>query len=219
MSHERYHQLIDQARQDPNPFRAQAAKREAARIAYSMQQVQDPGRPQYTGGGSRNELVPHSNIQLDQVHPPDPRDFIQPLMAPSRYLVVGNIPVVAPQVPSAGVRLEFSAGGGWLIGWRGQAVDFTAGAFAAGQLEQASIGVSMFLNDGEELISNGNAVDFAPFSTLFGDAVQWSPIMRRVDVKDILTLNFTNFQPVVGGNNLQPQITFAFWREKYPGTG
>jgi hypothetical protein len=140
-------------------------------------------------------------------------------MAPSRYLVVPAIPQVDPGDTTPGERLEFSAGGGWLIGWRGVAIDNTPGVEAAGRYEQANLGVSMFLNDGEELITNGVATDFARFGDLFGDAVQWSPLMRRVDVKDVLNLRFRNFQPVATGNTIQPSLLFSFWREKYPGTG
>jgi hypothetical protein len=141
-------------------------------------------------------------------------------MAPSRWLVVPGIPAVPPNSDTtAGIRLEFSAGGGWLIGWRGRVGNLAAaGVISADDSDQRSIGVRMFLNDGENLITNGIGADFAPFTDLFADAVQWSPIMRRVDVKDVLNFAFRNFQPA-GGDTLTPSLTFAFWREKYPGTG
>lgn len=174
----------------------------------------------HTGGASRHALdVGHSVINTDQIHPPNPSDFIIPLIAPSRYLTVPNIEPVAPESISAGSRLEFSAGGGWLIGWRGIARDDTAGVEAAGPYEQATLGVRMFINDGEELITNGLAADFVTFAELFPESSQWAPILRRVDVKDILNVFFQNFQPALTGNDLTPRLTFAFWREKYPGTG
>lgn len=218
MQAQRLESLRHAAQHHPDPrARADAAAQyrgEVARLQRSR------GWPSPSGGASREMLDPgHTGIPLDQVHPPACADYIQPLMAPSRYLVVPSVPVVAPQAVTPGERIEFSAGGGWLIGWRGTVRDDTAGIQAAGPYEQASVGVRVFLNDGEELITNGTATDFALFSDLFADATQWSPIMRRVDVKDVMTLQFQNFQPLAGGSSLQPSITFAFWREKYPGAG
>lgn len=213
-------QLLHTARTSPDAHISQRCLRQARALSQSSHFQSTGGGDHYTGGASRpGPVVPHSVINSDQIHPPNEADFIQPLMAPSRYLVVPAIPAVAPGTTSPGERLEFSAGGGWLIGWRATATDFTAGVEAAGPFEQASMGVRIFLNDGEELITNGTAADFARFSELFGDAVQWSPIMRRVDVKDVMNLQFQNFQPAATGNTLQPSVTFAFWREKYPGTG
>lgn len=167
-------------------------------------------------GDAYPATVPHSTIQADQIHPPLNGDYIEPMLAPSRLLVLRNTPTVPVQTDSNQVDLEFAAGGGWLIGWRGIAVDFSAGAFAAGRLEQATMGVRMFLNDGEDLITNGQAADFAPFLTIFGESVSMTPILRRVDPKDSLHCIFRNFQPA-GGSALRPFVTFAFWREKYPG--
>jgi hypothetical protein len=182
-----------------------------------------PHFPQPTGGASGVPCgcVGPNAYQIDQVHPPKScgPDYVQAMMPPSRILVVPDIPAVAPQAVSPGERLEFAAGGGWLIAWRGSAVDYTAGAFRMDELTLASIGVRMFLNDGEELITNGQGTDFAFMSDLFPSTQQWSPIMRRVDVKDILNLQFVNRQPVAGGSILTPSLMFAFWREKYPGMG
>jgi hypothetical protein len=176
----------------------------------------------YTGGMTRAPgMVPHSTIQMDQVHPPMGLNTVHATMAPSRILVVPNIPLVGPSSVSPGERLEFSAGGGWLIGWRGTAFDTTVGAQSAGDEIQAQAGVRMFINDGEELITNGLGADFARFSDLFPPAALWSPIMRRMDVKDILNLQFQNFAAATGEDT--PSYTFSmaflFWREKYPGMG
>jgi len=160
--------------------------------------------------------VPHTTIQADQIHPPLDGDYIEPMLAPSRLLVLPDTPDVDAGDTSNQVDLEFSAGGGWLIGWRGIAVDFTPGAGAAGRFESAAMAVRMFLNDGEELITNGRAADFAPFLTIFGESVSMTPILRRVDVKDTLHCLFRNLQPA-GGSTLRPFVTFAYWREKYPG--
>ena len=199
--------------------RAQAAFRRAQRLLNDCDQGTG-GNPYYSGGASREPFdVGHSVIQTDQIHPPNASDFVVPLMAPSRYLVLPNPPAVAPATTSPGVRLEFSAGGGWLIGWRGSAADNTPGVEAAGPYEQASMAIRMFINDGEELITNGFGADFVTMADVFPDSAQWAPIMRRMDVKDVLNVIFQNFQPAATGNTLQPRLTFAFWRERYPGTG
>ena len=215
--HREIQRLLQIAKTSPHPSTAQSAFSRARDLMSQADHSQGAG---LTGGATRPLApVPHSVIQTDQIHPPNSGDFIQPLMAPSRYLVVPAIPAVAPATDSPGETLRFSAGGGWLIGWRATAIDFTAGIEAAGEFEQASMGVRIFLNDGEEIITNGTSADFARFSDLFGAAVQWSPLMRRVDVKDVMSLQFRNFQPAASGSTLQPSVTFAFWRERYPGTG
>lgn len=160
---------------------------------------------------------PYSPIQADQIHPPSDVSAVQSMMAPSRWLVLPEAPIVPAGTESAGIRLEFSAGGGWLIGMRGISVD-EGPPGNAGQFEQAQLGMRLTLNDGENLITNGVAADFASFSTLFADAVHWSPILRRVDVKDVMIARFRNFNPPASGINLTPRVTFAFWRDRYPGT-
>lgn len=158
-----------------------------------------------------------SPIQADQIHPPSDVSAVQSMMAPSRWLVLPESPPVAAGTESAGTRLEFSAGGGFLIGWRGVAID-EGPPGSAGPFEQAQLGCRLTLNDGENLITNGVAADFASFGTLFADAVHWSPILRRVDVKDVLIARFRNFNPAASGITLKPRLTFAFWRDRYPGT-
>jgi hypothetical protein len=208
--HQAINTLLARAAQEQSAPAAQAAYRGARQLIDQR----------YTGGATREPFCPpHNQIQMDQVHPPLAGDYCQPMLAPSRILVVPDIPAVGPQQATPGERLEFSAGGGWLIGWRGTAIDYTPAAFRSDQLTQASIGVRMFINDGEELITNGLGTDFARFSDLFPPAGQYAPILRRVDVKDILNLQFYNFQPLATGADLQVSVAFQFWREKYPGTG
>lgn len=203
--------LLDQAARDPRGIQAQSALRQAHAAL----------DPRYTGGVMREpDCPPHNQIQMDQVHPPLAGDYLQPMLAPSRVLVVPDIPTVEPASVSAGERLEFSAGGGWLIGWRGTAIDFTPGGYRVDMLTQATCQVRMWINDGEELITNGMGFDFASFSDLFPPGMLYAPILRRVDVKDILNLQFRNIQPNIDGSaDLQPTMAFLFWREKYPGTG
>jgi hypothetical protein len=185
-------QLLEDAAGESNPWKAQKSLQEIRQLFYrSGAPAVDP---------------------MDRDRPPAVGDYIQPLLAPSRYLVVPAVPVVPASGTSPGERLEFTSGGGILIGFRGTVVDFTVGVFAAGRLEQASIGVQMTVNGDVNLITNGVAEDFALFSDLFGDAVQWSPILRKMEVNDIINFLFRNNQPLVGGNPLQPSLTFAFWR-------
>jgi len=161
---------------------------------------------------------PTSPIQASQVHPPSSADMVVPLMAPSRWLVLPESPVVPAGTDSAGIRLEFSAGGGWLIGWRGVAVD-TGPPGVADVFTQAQLGVQITLNDGENLITNGVAADFCSMASLFAPAQQVSPIMRRVDVKDVLIARFRNFNAPATGISITPRLCFFFWRQRYPGTG
>lgn len=177
----------------------------------------------YTGGYTREPAcVPHSNIPMSAVHPPLAGDYLQPMLAPSRILVVQDIPGVEPQQTTPGERLEFSSGGGWLIGWRGTVADWTLGAFRVDALTQHSIGVRVSVNAGDEqLITNGETFDFVRFSDLFPiAAMNQAPILRRMDIKDTLNFNFRNFQPVAqeGGHILYPTLSFQFWRERYPGS-
>lgn len=209
--HARINALLSRASGTPGAAEAQGALRQARH---------EIDRWQYTGGSSREPYCPpHSQIQLDQVHPPLAGDYCQPILAPSRILVVPDIPTVAPQAVSPGERLEFSAGGGWLIGWRGSSIDFTAGAFRVDALTMATLQVRMWINDGEELVTNGRGTDFVSFLDVFPPTGHYGPILRRVDVKDILNFQFRNIQPVAGGATLRPTLAFMFWREKYPGTG
>jgi len=210
-THDQVSELLDRAARDPYGHEAQRALRHAQRLM----------DPRYTGGASREPFCPpHSQIQIDQVHPPLAGDYNQPMLAPSRILVVPNIPTVDPQEVSPGERLEFSAGGGWLIGWRGTAIDFTEGAYRVDMLTQATCQVRMWINDGEELITNGLGFDFVSFADVFPPTMNYAPILRRVDVKDILNFQFRNIQPEGDASAaLQPTMAFLFWREKYPGTG
>ena len=159
-----------------------------------------------------------SPIPASQVHPPAPGQFVHPVLAPSRVMIMDPIPLVPQGATSEAVRLQFDAGAGWIIGFRGSVVDRTPGAEAAGNLEMASIGLRMFLNDGEELITDGVRAAHATYADLFPPAAIWSPILRWVYSTDDLFALFRNLNPTEGGPDLQPSLTFLFWREKYPGT-
>lgn len=165
---------------------------------------------------------PGARTPLSGVHPPARGWFVEALPAPDRFLTLrGTVAfgVTGAAQDSAPLPLEFGGGSGILIGWRGDALDLTAGGFAAGPLERASMGVRVFFNDAsEELIVNGVGQDFAPMSTLFGDATTWSPFLRYVRTTDILNIQFRNFQnPGPGGHALRPFLTFAIRKDQYPG--
>lgn len=147
-------------------------------------------------------------------HPPALASTIQPLLAPSRWLVVPSIPVVAPQTMSPGERLEFQFSGGVLIGMRGTSVGITAGVWSSDDLSQAACGVEMRLNNMEPLVTNGQGEDWSWFSDLFAPGVQWSPLLRRVTQGDVLNLNFRNRLPVAQATSIQPSLTFAFLADR-----
>ena len=93
-------------------------------------------------------------------------------------------------------------------------LDLTPGAFAAGPLEQASIGVTMIWNAGtDQLVTDGETANFASMADLFRDAAIWAPLDRKVCASDILTVTFRNFQPAAGGHVLVPSLVFAFKRD------
>jgi len=199
-----------------------ASVRDATKAQHAFHRARALMAGPYTGGYTREPAcIPHSNIPMDAVHPPLAGDYCQPMLAPSRILVVQDIPAVAPQQTTPGERLEFSSGGGWVIGWRGTVADLTVGAFRVDALTQWSIGVRASVNAGDEqLITNGETFDFVRYSDLFPVAsFNYAPLLRRMDVKDTLFFNFRNFQPVAqdGGHTLYPTLSFQFWREKYPG--
>ncbi len=145
-------------------------------------------------------------------HVPDFGPYLQPWKPSSRILIVGNIPLVLPGVITAPVQLRFDGPGpGVVSGLRGTAIDFTVGAFAAGQFEAATMGVEMQINDNEVLTTNGQNFDFARFSDLFvPGATTWFPFERRVRSTDIMNFRFQNFQPVVGGVGIQPTFALSF---------
>jgi hypothetical protein len=210
--YENVSELLHEAASVPNAQKAQGAFHRARAMI--------PGP--YTGGVTREPAcVPHSNIPMSAVHPPLAGDYCQPMLAPSRILVVQNIPSIDPQDTSPGEKLEFSSGGGWLIGWRGSVADWTQGAFRVDALTQHSVGLTASVNAGDEqLITNGESFDFVRFEDIFPlGAMMYAPLLRRIDVKDSLFFHFRNFQPLAaqGGHALTPSLAFQFWREKYPG--
>jgi len=190
--------LLSRSQQTTDPWEMQRLARDAYAII---------GDERKAGGLSAP--AHHSVVQ----HPPVTGSFVEPDLAPDRVLVVENTPTVNANTTSNPVRLEFASGAGFIIGIRGSAVDFTVGAGGAGPLEQASLGMQMRLNAGEELITNGVAADFATFASLFGhDGQEWFPLRRYVTAKDVARFTFRNFQ-LAGGSNLRPFLAIKFLQD------
>lgn len=134
---------------------------------------------------------------------PRPRvQFFEPLIVPHRVMVVADIAQIAAGGDSPTLKVEFSSGEGWLVGWRGST---RADGSDTGR---ASLGVRLNLNGNEPLITNGQTEDYAIFDTLFPrGAATWSPLLIPVNVKDILRIDIHNYHTV---NAYTPVLSFGF---------
>jgi hypothetical protein len=154
-------------------------------------------------------------------HPPSYAQTIQPLMAPTLYLTVANVPSLAPGQESPGERLDFSLGDGILIGMRGtvlnQAVEGDPEIYTcnAGKCQDALIGLKLTINGQEQLIVDGESESWAWYSDLFTPSVQWTPIQRHVLSSDILQCRFLS-RALPGGPTLTPSLMFAYRRLPMP---
>lgn len=181
----------------------------------------DAQRPQAPSGSMQAPQAPTSMYQLSDIHPPIVGNFNEPMIAPSRILVVDGIPAVAPQTTSDPAKLDFTAAGGCdngiLIGMHGTVVDNTPGVEQAGNYEYGSIELQATFNDTENLITNGENATFVRYSDLFtpGDRTPF-PILRTISATDSMFFQFRNTQPI-DGNTLQPSLMFYFLRLDYPG--
>jgi hypothetical protein len=155
-------------------------------------------------------------------HPPSYAQTIQPLMAPTLYLTVSDIPLLNPGEESPGERLDFSLGDGILIGMRGTAWSPSFQSLdnipnGTSKTIDAITGVKLTINGQEQLIVDGESESWAWFSDLFGgDAVQWTPIQRHVLSSDILQVRFLNRWPEGEGPQVQPSLMFAYRRLPMP---
>jgi hypothetical protein len=128
--------------------------------------------------------------------------FFRPIIAPHRFLVVGDVVQVNANSASSTLRVEFSQGEGWVLGWRG-----TVRADGS-DLARSSMGVKCNINGKEPLITNGQTEDYALFDVLFPrNADTWTPLLIPMGIKDILRVDFFNFHTI---NNYTPALTFAF---------
>lgn len=212
---EQLDRLLIRASREQNPYASEEQLHEGRRMLREIAtEIRTPTTERGMAAAARNIITP------DQIHPPPHSRMLQPLMAPDRWYTLPIRSEVPPgEISAPPAILDFQSKAGWLIGMRGTSTDFTIGSFAAGRFEQASLGVKIRINDAEPLTTNTNDADFILFSDLFGDAVQWSPIMRWIEPTDTMTVEFQNFQPPApDGHTLTASLTFAFWRKEYPGT-
>jgi len=163
------------------------------------------------------ENVPDNVTPVGPLHPPLRGQFVQCQIPPQLILTVPDVPLVQPGTVSEIARLNLSAQAGCkrgvLIGVSGTVRDDTAGVESAGAYEYASIGVEISFNGNENLITDGEAISFVPYSDLFsaGRATAF-PFYRPVSDNDKLVFRWQNFQPAATGNALQPSLTFLFLR-------
>lgn len=199
-----HRQLLHAAQTHPNPRARATAQAHANALASQM------ATQQGDYGATSAPQQRHPPVEVDSIKG-IPLGPVGVPLAPTRLLRLPVAPDVDPGTTADPVQLEFSAGAGWIIGWSGIAVDLTPGAEAAGAAEQALMGVRMFLNDGEEIITNGLAADFAPMATIFGSGQndREAALLRWVESVDTLTVLFRNFG---AQRTLRPFVTFRFWR-------
>jgi hypothetical protein len=159
--------------------------------------------------------VPGNVTPVGPLHPPMPGYYLQCQIPPDKILTVPDVPLVQPGTISEIARLNLSAQAGCkrgiLIGVHGTVRDDTAGVEDAGAYEYASMGVEISFNGDENIITDGEAISFAPYSDMFspGDRLAF-PIYRPVSDNDRLVFRWQNFQPAATGNALQPSLTFLF---------
>jgi hypothetical protein len=152
-------------------------------------------------------------------HAPGLAAVVESQLAPSRFVVVGGIPLLSPGTESPGEVVDWQFSGGLIVAWRGGAYRVQAAAPPIPALlvldagTQAQCGVQCSFNGGEPIITNGDAEDWAWYFDLFGSLATWSPILRRVTNGDRLNLKFSNRGPATGAS-IQPSLTFAFLADK-----
>ena len=181
------------ARAGGGPIEAQKAVRD---LRAQLQQ-----RPRFQGGGGRPRHTEGVPPQYPRKKRPE-HAFFRPIVAPHRLLVLPDVVQVNAGTDSATIRLDFSQGAGWVLGWRGT----TRGD--GSDTGRASMAVKCNINGNEPLVTNGQTEDFAVFDTIFPrNADTWSPLLIPMGVKDVLRVDFHNYHSV---NNYTPALVFAF---------
>lgn len=230
-------QLVTDSRTNPDANVRRVAAAQAQMLLQGQAAVDPRGNVFRGGGPGRGQATPHpagyqpraempsppsSMIHLDQIHPPIPGSYLQPLTPPSRILTVPAIPTVAPGTTSDPAKLDFTAAGGCdnglLIGMIGCVRDDTPGVQSAGEYQYATLELQATFNDSENIITNGEAASFVAYCDLFspGDREPF-PLMREVSATDTMFFRWRNTQPAGTGNPLTPSLTFLFLRKDYPG--
>jgi hypothetical protein len=145
------------------------------------------------------------------------------MIPPSRILVVPGVPSVAPGTTSDPARIDFTAAGGCdnalIVGIHGTARDDTAGVEQAENYEYATCELQATFNDSENLVTDGEAATFVPYSDLFSPGQREPfPICRMISATDKMFFRWRNTQPAETGNTLTPTLTLLVLRIPYPGS-
>lgn len=143
--------------------------------------------------------------KVGKAHPPLPGYIVAPVMAPSRLLTFSNIAPVLFGETSLPYKMSFEAGNGWLIGMRGSVVDQT------GFVWRSSIGLQLEINDGDQLITDGERATFVNYDDLFTASQVYFPLRRYVTNNDNLYASFQNFST---DTDLTPTLTLFFCRDQ-----
>jgi len=181
--------------QPPQPFRGEAVVAEIARRLNDTQPQVPPG----------------------EYHPAAARYLWQPPVVPSRILVTPDRPSLADG-DTGSSRIDFSGvGPGWLIGHRGTALrgDLLGGDEVTES--PAAVGLRLFFNSGENIITNGDTTAYVPFSDVYPASLSFAPLLRYVTQRDILTVEWQ--QLVAAGTSsivIVPSVSFAFFAQRLP---
>jgi len=133
-------------------------------------------------------------------HPPALVPVVQPMLAPSRWIEVAGIPVLAPQGEWLAGRIQFQFSPGFLVGMRGTAVhekyeDKLLTAWDSGLGDFRAAGMRLQFNGGEPLITTGDAETWFWYSDAFGQSHEIAPLLRRVEASDTLNVQLRNDYP------------------------
>lgn len=155
--------------------------------------------------------APSLSDRVGRPHPPMPGYIVAAVMAASRLLTFSNIEEIEattdPADPSTSdpYKMTFDDGDGWLIGMRGSVVDRT------GFVWRSSIGLTLQVNSGDYLITDGERGSFANYDDLFTASQVYFPIRRYFRDTDNLYATFQNYSLT---DALTPTLTLWFCRSR-----
>lgn len=135
-------------------------------------------------------------------HPPALVPVVQPMLPPSRWIVLTGIPALVPQGEWTSGRIQFQFSPGFLIGMRGSVVRDVLDKQGA-VIDWAAIGADLYaaemelqFNGGEPLITSGDAEAWLKFSDVFGFDSFPAPMLRRLEQSDTLNVRLRNSYPL-----------------------
>ncbi len=131
-----------------------------------------------------------------------------PQLAASRILTIKG-PNLAPLDVSPPQKLEFGAGAGWLIAMQGGIIQ--TGTIIQDYLLRSHVGMRLYINDEDEIITDGMSAAFANMNDLFSEDRGWLPMRRYMIGTDNLFVIFKNFSL---DEIFIPTVTFAFLRDR-----